>query len=54
MAGQISVEEAMVEVVVLEWFAELGYRIGRALTPDAEHSDAERRGSPKTNIPAQT
>ncbi|HVA90932.1 MAG TPA: type I restriction endonuclease, partial [Chloroflexota bacterium] len=44
MAVQSSVDEAMVEAAALEWFAEMGYRIGHALTPDAEAPGAERRG----------
>src|SRR6185437_7996816 len=38
------VDEALVEAAALEWFAELGYQIGHALTPDAEAPSAERRG----------
>jgi len=38
------IDEAMVEAAALEWFAELGYQIGHALTPDAEAPGAERRG----------
>jgi type I restriction enzyme R subunit len=43
MAGRSSIHEALVEAAALEWFADLGYRIGHALTPDAEAPDAERR-----------
>jgi hypothetical protein len=48
------VDDTRVEAAVLEWFAEFGYRIGHALTPDTEHAAAEQRGYPIPKIPAQT
>jgi hypothetical protein len=48
------VDDTRVEAAALEWFAEFGYRIGHALTPDTEHAAAEQRGYPLPKIPAQT